>query len=101
MWASLAAGVVLLFAFVVWEHRAPFPMIPSQMVKLRSFATSCGVYPLSYVALTGVLFYLTLLYQDVDRWSDLHTGLSWLCLNVPFLLMAQFADASVAGFRRR
>ena len=91
VWASLAAGVVLLSAFVVWEHRAPFPMIPSQMVKLRSFATSCGVYLFSYVALTGVLFYLTLLYQDVDRWSALHTGLSWLCLNVPFLLMAQFA----------
>ena len=76
-------------------------MIPSAVVKLRSFTTSCGVYLFSYVALTGVLFYLTLLYQDVDGWSALHTGLSWLCLNVPFLVMAQFADASIAGFQRR
>ncbi len=91
VWASLAAGLVLLAWFVWWEHRAPFPMIPSQVVKLRSFTTSCGVYLLSYAALTAVYFYLTLLYQDVDGWTALRTGLSWLFMNVPFLVMARFA----------
>jgi MFS transporter, DHA2 family, methylenomycin A resistance protein len=89
--ASLAAGLVLLAWSVWWEHRAPVPMIPSQVVKLRSFTTSCGVYLLSYAALTGVYFYLTLLYQDVDGWTALRTGLSWLFMNIPFLVMAQFA----------
>jgi EmrB/QacA subfamily drug resistance transporter len=89
--ASLAAGLVLLASFVWWEHRAPAPMIPAAVVKLRSFTTSCGVYLLSYASLTGVYFYLTLLYQDVDGWSALRTGLSWLFMNVPFLVMAQFA----------
>ena len=88
--ASLAAGLVLLASFVWWEHRAPVPMIPSAVVKLRSFTTSCGVYLLSYASLTGVYFYLTLLYQDVDGWTALRTGLSWLFLNIPFLIMAQF-----------
>ena len=89
--ASLAAGLVLLASFVWWEHRAPFPMIPPAVVKLRSFTTSCGVYLLSYASLTGVYFYLTLLYQDVDGWTALRTGLSWLFMNIPFLVMAQFA----------
>jgi MFS transporter, DHA2 family, methylenomycin A resistance protein len=66
-------------------------MIPPAVVKLRSFTTSCGVYLLSYASLTGVYFYLTLLYQDVDGWSALRTGLSWLFMNIPFLVMAQFA----------
>jgi MFS transporter, DHA2 family, methylenomycin A resistance protein len=88
--ASLAAGLVLLASFVWWERRAPVPMIPPAVVKLRSFTTSCGVYLLSYASLTGVYFYLTLLYQDVDGWSALRTGLSWLILNIPFLVMAQF-----------
>ena len=66
-------------------------MIPSQVVKLRRFTTSCGVYLVSYAALTGVYFYLTLLYQDVDGWTALRTGLSWLFMNVPFLVVAQFA----------
>jgi Amidohydrolase/Major Facilitator Superfamily len=34
---------------------------------------------------------LTLLYQDVDGWTDLRPGLSWLFMNIPFLVMAQFA----------
>ena len=89
--ASLAAGLVLLASFVWWERRAPVPMIPPAVVKLRSFTTSCGVYLLSYASLTGVYFYLTLLYQDVDGWTALRTGLSWLFMNVPFLVMAQFA----------
>ena len=60
-------------------------------MKLRSFTTACGVYLFSYAALTAVYFYLTLLYQDVDGWSALRTGLSWLFLNAPFLVVAQLA----------
>ena len=66
-------------------------MIPAEVVKQRSFTTACGVFLFSYAALTAVYFYLTLLYQDVDGWSALRTGLSWLFLNVPFLVVAQLA----------
>jgi hypothetical protein len=89
--APLAAGVVLLASFVWWQHRAPVPMIPPAVVKLRSFTTSCGIYLLSYAGLTGVYFYLTLLYQDVDGWTALRTGLSWLFMNIPFLVVARSA----------
>jgi EmrB/QacA subfamily drug resistance transporter len=67
--APIAAGLVLLACFAWWEHRAPAPMIPSEVLRLRSFTTACGVYLFSYAALTGVYFYLTLLYQDVDGWT--------------------------------
>src|SRR5580692_11804323 len=89
--APLAAGLVLLACFAWWEHRAPVPMIPSEVLRLRSYTTACGVYLFSYAALTAVYFYLTLLYQDVDGWTALRTGLSWLFMNVPFLVVAQFA----------
>jgi DHA2 family methylenomycin A resistance protein-like MFS transporter len=89
--ASLAVGLVLLASFAWWERRAHFPMIPPLVVKLRSFTTACGVYLLGYAGLTGVYFYLTLLYQDVDGWTALRTGLSWLFMNVPFLVVAQCA----------
>jgi DHA2 family methylenomycin A resistance protein-like MFS transporter len=91
VWAPIVAGFVLLAAFVVWEHRASFPMIPAEVVKQRTFSTACGVFLFSYAALTAVYFYLTLLYQDVDGWSALRTGLSWLFLNAPFLVVAQLA----------
>lgn len=87
----LVLGVALLAGFAVWESRAPSPMVPPVLLRARSFATSTGVYLLAYLALQGVMFYVTLLYQDVNGWSPLRTGLSWLTMNLPFLGVAQFA----------
>jgi MFS transporter, DHA2 family, methylenomycin A resistance protein len=89
--APLGTGLVLLAAFAWWERRAPSPMIPPALLAHRSFAASCGIYMLAYAGLTGAMFYLTLLYQDVDGWSALLTGLSWLTMNVPFMVMAQLS----------
>lgn len=85
----LAAGTALLVSFVLWERYSPHPMIPSTLLGARSFLSASGVYLISYTAFSGVLFYVTLLYQDVDGWSALRTGLSWLPMNAPFLVMAQ------------
>lgn len=87
----LVAGVVLLIGFGWWEQHAVAPMIPPALLKARSFATSCSVYVLSTVGLTGALFYVTLLYQNIDGWSVLRTGLSWLFMNIPYLVMARLA----------
>jgi MFS transporter, DHA2 family, methylenomycin A resistance protein len=85
----LAIGTVLLACFALWERRSPHPMIPPALLGARSFVSASGVYLISYTAFSSVLFYVTLLYQDVNGWSALRTGLSWLFLNAPFLLMAQ------------
>jgi EmrB/QacA subfamily drug resistance transporter len=87
----LAVGAILLGAFALWERAARSPMIPSSLLGARSFATGCAVYLLVYLALAGVMFYVSLLYQNVEGWSALRTGLSWLAMNIPFLCMAQLA----------
>ncbi len=89
--APLVIGAGLLAAFARWERRAPHAMIPPALLRARSFVSASGIYLLSYLGLSGALFYVTLLYQDVNGWSVLRTGLSWLFMNAPFLLMAQFA----------
>jgi predicted MFS family arabinose efflux permease len=87
----LAAGVVLLAVFALWERRAAAPMVPPALLRARSFATACLANMLSTAGLTGAMFYLTLLYQDVHGWSVLRTGLSWLFMNIPFLITARQA----------
>jgi EmrB/QacA subfamily drug resistance transporter len=101
----LAIGVVFLIGFALWERHTPHPMVPPVLLRARSFVSASGVYLVCYTALSGVLFYMTLLYQDVNGWSVLRTGLSWLFLNGPFMLMAQlngrlhrrFAPATIVG----
>jgi DHA2 family methylenomycin A resistance protein-like MFS transporter len=88
--APVATGAALLACFALWERRAAHPMIPPVLLGARSFVSASSVYLISYAAFGGFMFYLTLLYQDVNGWSPLRTGLSWLFMNGPFLLMAQF-----------
>jgi hypothetical protein len=80
---------VSLIGFALWERHTPHAMVPPVLLRARSFISASGVYLVCYTALSGVLFYVTLLYQDVNGWSVLRTGLSWLFLNGPFMLMAQ------------
>jgi MFS transporter, DHA2 family, methylenomycin A resistance protein len=85
----LAIGAALLVCFGLWERRSRHPMIPPGLLGARSFVSASAVYFISYAAFGSVLYYVTLLYQDVNGWSALRTGLSWLFMNIPFLLMAQ------------
>ena len=87
--APITVGLAIAAGFLEWERRCPHPMIPPALLRARSFVSASAVYLISYTAFSGVLFSVTLLYQDVDGWSPLGTGLSWLLLNAPFLLAAQ------------
>jgi len=89
--APLAAGAIGLTAFGGWERRAPHAMVSPALRRAPGFVPAALTYLVCYTAFSGVLFYVTLLYQDVDGWSALRTGLSWLFMNVPFLLAAQLA----------
>jgi DHA2 family methylenomycin A resistance protein-like MFS transporter len=85
----IAAGVAALVAFAAWERRTGSPMAPPALLRTRSFATACGVYLLAYLAFSGFIYYVTLYFQNVQRWSALHTGLSWLLFCIPYFAVAQ------------
>lgn len=94
-------GLLLLAGFVAWERTAAHPMAPSALMRVPGFAAASLVYLGSYVAFSGILFFSTLLYQDVAGWSVLHTGLSWLFMNAPFLVLAQSGGRLQGWFRAR
>lgn len=99
--APVATGVVLLGAFFWWEGRAPHALAPRALLRARGFAAGAAIYLLAFGGLSGALFWVTLYYQDVAGWSVLRTGLSWLLMSVPYLLMAQFCgrlDARLSTF---
>jgi MFS transporter, DHA2 family, methylenomycin A resistance protein len=84
-------GLVLLGGFAQWERRVAHPMAPPDLLRTPSFRRSCIAFLFAYASFTTVMFYVTLLFQDVKGWSPLRTGLTWLIMNGPFLIAAQFA----------
>ena len=87
--AGVAAGVAVLVVFFVWERRAAFPMVPPALLRTPSFGWACAVYLLAYLAFSGFIYYVTLFFQNVDGWSALRTGLSWLFFCIPYFAVAR------------
>jgi MFS transporter, DHA2 family, methylenomycin A resistance protein len=88
---SVVAGIAVLMIFFVWEHRTAFPMVPPTLLRTRSFGTASAVYLLAYLAFSGFIYYVTLFFQNVDGWSALRTGLSWLFFCIPYFALAQLS----------
>jgi EmrB/QacA subfamily drug resistance transporter len=85
----VAAGIAVLAAFFVWEHKAPSPMVPPALLRTPSFGRACAVYLLAYLAFSGFIYYVTLFFQNIEGWSALRTGLSWLFFCIPYFAVAQ------------
>jgi EmrB/QacA subfamily drug resistance transporter len=84
-------GLLALAFFAAWQRRAPFPLVPASLRRAPSFIGASFIYFASYTAFAGTLYYVTLLFQNLKGWSPLDTGISWLLMNIPFLVTAQLA----------
>jgi EmrB/QacA subfamily drug resistance transporter len=98
--ALLGGFVVLGAAFVIYESRHAEPMLPLEFFRRRTFTVANLDFALLYAALAGTLFFVSLYFQNVKGWSALETGVSWLTMNVPFLLVSPFAGRLQKRFGR-
>src|SRR3954465_1702230 len=76
--SSLAAGAILLAAFVVWELRTPAPMLPMRFFRSRAFSASNGVSFAMYFGVFGSIFLLAQFFQVTQHMSPLEAGLRTL-----------------------
>jgi EmrB/QacA subfamily drug resistance transporter len=75
---TIAAGVVLLIAFVVWEARIEHPMLPLSFFRSRAFSASNVVSLLMYFGMFGSVFLLAQFFQVVQGYSPFQAGLRTL-----------------------
>ncbi len=76
--ASLIAGAALIALFVLWERRAPEPMLPMSFFSKRSFAVTNFASLTMYFGMFGSIFFLSQFMQDVLHNSPLQAGLKIL-----------------------
>jgi len=97
-WTSLgvagpiAAGVILLGAFVWWELRTPEPMVPMRFFRQRAFSAANVTSLLMSFGMFGAIFLLAQFFQVVQGYSPLQAGLRTL----PWTAMPIFV-APIAG----
>jgi EmrB/QacA subfamily drug resistance transporter len=91
--ASLGAGVIGLAAFVVWEARAPAPMLPLRFWRVRAFAAGNATAFLAMGSVSAGAFFAPQYFELALGYGPLETGLRLLPFFLTPTLIAPFAGA--------
>ncbi|WP_100487793.1 MFS transporter [Sporolactobacillus pectinivorans] len=73
-----AICLVSVISFIIIERKTAYPLIPPRLAARAEFIGSALLGALFNLAFYGVLFALSLLFQDVKGESSLHAGLNFL-----------------------
>jgi EmrB/QacA subfamily drug resistance transporter len=90
---ALAAGLLLLAAFVAWELRSPAPMLPMRFFRDRAFSAANGASLFMYFGMFGSIFLLTQFFQTAQGYSPLESGLRVLPWTAMPMVVAPIAGA--------
>ncbi|MFE5188139.1 MFS transporter [Streptomyces sp. NPDC056628] len=85
---TIAAGLVVLAAFVIFEKRSDHPSIDVGYFRNKVFSAAVGVIALVFFALMGVTFFSVFYTQSVRGYSPLEAGLLMLPLAAAQMIFA-------------
>src|SRR5213592_3747795 len=90
---SLVAGAVVVALFVLWELRAPAPMLPMRFFRNRAFALTNVSSLFMFFGMFGSIFLLIQFFQTVQGYSPLQAGLRILPWTAMPIFIAPIAGA--------
>jgi EmrB/QacA subfamily drug resistance transporter len=90
---SLVVGAVLTAVFVLWELRAPAPMLPMRFFRNRAFSAANAASLFMFFGMFGSIFLLAQFLQTVQGYSPLDAGLRILPWTAMPIFIAPIAGA--------
>jgi EmrB/QacA subfamily drug resistance transporter len=84
----IAAGALLLAAFVAWELHHDAPMLPLRLFRLRNFAFANVETLAVYAALSTLTFFLVIFLQQIAGYSPRDSGLATVPISVVLFLLS-------------
>ena len=98
---SLAAGIMLLIAFVWHEGRTTAPMMPLELFRSRTFSGVNGLTLLLYAALGGAFFLLPFDLIQVQGYSATVTGSVFLPFTIIMGVLSRWSGGLIDRFGAR
>jgi EmrB/QacA subfamily drug resistance transporter len=93
VYLSLITGVLLLVAFVVIEKKSKSPMMPLQLFSNLTFSGANLLTFFLYAGLGAGMLFLGLNMVQVQGYSQLQSGLTFLPFTILMITIARFAGA--------
>ena len=85
---AFAAGAAALVAFIVWERRAPDPLVDLALFGRAAFTTANVAALVVFFSFVGAIVYFSAYFQQVQGHSPLEAGLDVSAIGVAFALAA-------------
>src|SRR3954453_9010183 len=85
---ALAAGAVLVAAFIAWELRAAQPMVPMRFFRSRAFSAGNAAIFFTLASLFGAVFFFAQMLQTGLGYGPLDAGLRLMPWTVTFISVA-------------
>src|SRR5208282_6366441 len=96
--ASGAVGLAALAGFVIWESRAPAPMMPLRFFRDRRANGVNALTLLLYFALAGAIFFLPSALIQRDGWNAAEAGSIFLGFTAMLAILSRFGGAIADRF---
>jgi EmrB/QacA subfamily drug resistance transporter len=98
---ALAAGVLLVAAFVVRELRAAEPMLPMRFFRSRAFSAGNAAIFFTFASLFGAVFFFAQMLQTALGYGPLDAGLRLIPWTITFITVAPVVGALADRFGER
>jgi EmrB/QacA subfamily drug resistance transporter len=89
VWAALLGGIGALVAFVVYERRAPDPMLPPAIFRSRNFAVGNVVTLTAYAGLNAASFFIAIFLQQIARYDAFEAGSALLPITLLLIALSR------------
>ena len=99
--AALAAGLLLVGAFIARELRAPEPMLPMRLFRSRAFSAGNAAIFFTLASLFGAVFFFAQMLQTALGYGPLDAGLRLIPWTVTFITVAPVVGGLVDRFGER
>jgi len=99
---TLAAGIALLAGFIWNESKAPQPLVPLSIFKLRNVSGANAMVMPLMASMMGMFFLLSLYVQSVMQYDPVQTGLSFLAFPVILAIVSNIVPRYMGkvGYKR-
>jgi EmrB/QacA subfamily drug resistance transporter len=98
---SLAAGLLLVAAFIARELRAPEPMLPIRFFRSRAFSAGNAAIFFTFASLFGAVFFFAQMLQTALGYGPLAAGLRLIPWTITFITVAPVVGALADRFGER
>jgi EmrB/QacA subfamily drug resistance transporter len=99
--AAMAVGAAFVAGFLIWERRAPSPMLPLELFRYRGFSAANAVSFFMYAGLFGALFLMAQFLQTALGYSPLQAGIRLLPWTATPMVVAPIAGGLADRYGNR